>query len=148
MPVQLQAQSHIQCSGHPCTQGQRQQEEEVHQEGPQTKEVAVAVKDIIKVVNLAHHHQEEELGQEEALGQEEQDHLHQEEDMRGGSSTPGGTPPQPSGGGAGNPGTTPPTPPGIPQPPRPSDPWGPLDRSRKALPKLMLPSNYKACSIL
>ena len=41
-----------------------------------------------------------------------------------------------------------PTLPGIPQPPRPSDPWGPLDRSRKALPKLMLPSNYKACSIL
>ena len=67
---------------------------------------------------------------------------------QGGSSMPGGTPPQPSGGGAGNPGPTPPVPPGIPQPPRPSDPWGPLDRSRKALPKLMLPSNYKACSIL
>ena len=66
----------------------------------------------------------------------------------GGSSAPDGTPPQPSGGAAGNPGTTPPAPPGTPQPPRPSDPWGPLDRSRKALPKLMLPSNYKACSIL
>ena len=61
---------------------------------------------------------------------------------------PKATPPQQTGGGAGSPGSTPPTPPGIAQPPRSSDPWSPLDRSRKALPKLMLPSNYKACSIL
>ena len=27
-------------------------------------------------------------------------------------------------------------------------PWVPLDRSRKSLPKLMLPSNYRSCSIL
>ena len=107
---------------------------------------------VIKVVI----HQEEALDKEEALGQEEQDHLHhpphqeeevQEEDL-GASSMPGGTPPQQTGGGADNPGSTPPTPPGIVQPPRSSDPWSPLDRSRKALPKLMLPSNYKACSIL
>ena len=66
----------------------------------------------------------------------------------GSSMTPGGTPPQQSGGAAGNPGETPPSPPGISRPPRSTDPWSPLDRSRKELPKLMLPSNYKACSIL
>ena len=66
----------------------------------------------------------------------------------GSSPMPKGTPPQQTGGGSGAPGSTPPTPPGIVQPPRSSDPWAPLDRSRKALPKLMLPSNYKACSIL
>ena len=38
--------------------------------------------------------------------------------------------------------------PGILQPNRHPDPWASLDRSRKPLPKLMLPSNYKACSIL
>ena len=81
MPVQHQAQSHIQCSGHPCIHGQKQQEEEAHQEGPQIKEVAVVVKVIIKVVNRAHHRQEEEQDQEEAQDQEEPDHLHQEEDM-------------------------------------------------------------------
>ena len=64
----------------------------------------------------------------------------------GGGASQGGTPLQQSGGGAGNPGSTPPTPPGIAQPPRSSDPWSPLDRSRKALPKLSLPSNYKACN--
>ena len=31
---------------------------------------------------------------------------------------------------------------------RDPDPWAPLDRSRKSLPKLMLPSNYRSCSIL
>ena len=42
----------------------------------------VAVKAMrIKAVNVAGHHQEEELDQEEAQDQEEQDHLHQEEDM-------------------------------------------------------------------
>ena len=66
----------------------------------------------------------------------------------GAGQMPKNTPPQPTGGGAGDPGSTPPTPPGIGQRPRSSDPWSPLDRSRKALPKLMLPSNYKACSIL
>ena len=35
----------------------------------------------IKAVNVADHHQEEDLDQEEAQDQEEQDHLHQEEDM-------------------------------------------------------------------
>ena len=81
MPVQLQAQSHIQCSGHPCIHGQKQQEEEAHQEGPQIKEVAVVVKAIIKVANRAHHCQEEEQDQEEAQNQEEPDHLQQEEDQ-------------------------------------------------------------------
>ena len=66
----------------------------------------------------------------------------------GGSAPSGSTPPQQSGG-AGCPGGTPPsTPPGIPHSGRHSDPWAPLDRSRKALPKLSLPSNYKHCSIL
>ena len=60
---------------------------------------------------------------------------------------PGHTPPQQSGG-AGCPSGTPPTPPGLPHQGRHSDPWAPLDRSRKALPKLSLPSNYKSCSIL
>ena len=61
----------------------------------------------------------------------------------GGSSTPpGSTPPQHPGG------TPPPTPPGLLHSGRYSDPWAPLDRSRKALPKLLLPSNYKNCSIL
>ena len=66
----------------------------------------------------------------------------------GGSPPPGQTPPQQSGG-AGCPGGTPPSqPPGLPPSGRHSDPWAPLDRSRKALPKLSLPSNYKSCSIL
>ena len=100
------------------------------------------------------HRQEEELGQEEQLrsgggtgpggaGPPPPGGGH----GGGSSSVPGGTPPQPTGG-AGNPGSTPPTPPGLPQSQRHPDPWGPLDRSRKSLPKLMLPSNYKACSIL
>ena len=67
--------------------------------------------------------------------------------QQGGSTPPGSTPPQQSGG-AGLPGGTPPSPPGIPQPDRHPDPWGPLDRSRKPLPKLMLPSNYRSCGIL
>ena len=65
----------------------------------------------------------------------------------GGSTPPGNTPPQQTGG-AGPPGGAPQSPPGIPQPNRQPDPWASLDRSRKPLPKLMLPSNYKACSIL
>ena len=138
MQVQLQVQPCIHCSGHLCTPGRKQQEEETHQEGARIKKVAAPVNGVIKV----------DIRQEEALGQEEQDHLHQEEGPGGGSLTPGGTPPQQSGGGAGNPGSAPPTPPGIAQPPRSSDPWSPLDRSRKALPKLMLPSNYKACNLL
>ena len=95
-------------------------------------EVAALVKGMIKVVNR----QEEAMGQEEALDQEEPDH--QEEAIRRSKQEEG----------AGHPGSTPPTPPGIQRPPRPSDPWGPLERSRKDLPKLMLPSNYKACNIL
>ena len=67
MPVQLQVQSLIQCSGHPCTQGQRQQEEEVLQEE------AAAVKVMVKVDIQAHRRQEEEQDQEE------EDHLPQEE---------------------------------------------------------------------
>ena len=39
-------------------------------------------------------------------------------------------------------------PPSLPPSGRHSDPWAPLDRSRKALPKLSLPSNNKSCSIL
>ena len=65
----------------------------------------------------------------------------------GGSTPPGQTPPQQSGG-AGYPGSMPPTPPSLPHQGRHSDPWAPLDRSREALPKLALPSNYKNCSIL
>ena len=64
-----------------------------------------------------------------------------------GSTPPGQTPPQQSGGG-GCPGGAPSTPPGLPHSGRYSDPWAPLDRSRKALPKLSLPSNYKSCSTL
>ena len=66
---------------------------------------------------------------------------------QGGSTPPGSTPPQQTGG-AGFPGGTPQSPPGIIQPNRHTDPWAPLDRSRKSLPKLMLPSNYRSCSIL
>ena len=81
MPVQLHVQRRIQCSGHPCIQGQRQQEEVVHQMGRRIKEAEAAVKVMrIKAVNAADHHQEEELDQEDAWDQE-QDHLHQEEDM-------------------------------------------------------------------
>ena len=65
----------------------------------------------------------------------------------GGSAPPGNTPPQQTGG-AGPPGGAPQSPPGISQPNRHPDPWAPLDRSRKPLPKLLLPSNYKVCSIL
>ena len=61
---------------------------------------------------------------------------------------PGSTPAQPTGG-AGNPGSTPPTTPPIAPPAgRTIDPWASLDRSRKPLPKLSLPSSYKNCSIL
>ena len=67
--------------------------------------------------------------------------------QQGGTSPPGNTPPQQTGG-AGFPGGTPQTPPGRTQPNRHPDPWAPLDRSRKSLPNLMLPSNYKSCSIL
>ena len=60
--------------------------------------------------------------------------------QQGGSNPPGSTPPQQTGG-AGFPGGTPQPPPGVTQP-------APLDRSRKSPPKLMLPSNYKSCSML
>ena len=65
----------------------------------------------------------------------------------GGKNPQGNAPPQQTGG-AGFPGGHPQTPPGITQPNRHPDPWAPLDRSRKSLPKLMLPSNNKSCSIL
>ena len=65
----------------------------------------------------------------------------------GGTTPPGNTPPQQTGG-AGPPGGAPQSPPVISQPNRHPDPWAPLDRSRKPLPKLMLPSNYKVWSIL
>ena len=77
MLAQLQVQRHIHCSGHLCTPGRKQQEEETHQEVLQIKEVAAPVNGVIKVDIR----QEEALDQEEALGQEEQDHLHQEEDQ-------------------------------------------------------------------
>ena len=151
MPLQLQVQTHIQSNGLPCTLNQRQQEEEVLRETPPIQEEAAVLNGAVQVAI----HQEEAVNQEEALGQEEQirhRHLHhreevqaevqdqvqcrrehlpsrQEEDQELQALLP-------------------PTPPGIVQPPRSSDPWAPLDRSRKALPKLMLPSNYKACSIL
>ena len=66
----------------------------------------------------------------------------------GGSAPSGSTPPQQTGGAGCRSGTPPSTPPGIPHSGRHSDPWAPLDRSRKPLPKLLLPSNYKHCSIL
>ena len=65
----------------------------------------------------------------------------------GGSTPPGNTPPQQTKG-ARPPGGTPQAPPGISQPIRQPDPWAPLDRSRKSLPKLLLPSSYKVCNIL
>ena len=81
MPVQLQAQLHIQCSGHTCIPGQRPREEEVHRRDHH-REVEAAVKIMqIKAVNGEVHHQEEEQDQEEAWDQEEQDHLHQEEEV-------------------------------------------------------------------
>ena len=65
-----------------------------------------------------------------------------------GSNAGSHTPPQQTGG-AGCPGGAPSSqPPGLPPSGRHSDPWAPLDRSRKALPKPSLPSNYKSCSIL
>ena len=61
---------------------------------------------------------------------------------------PGSTPPQ-STAGAGQPGGNPNpacTPPTTPPGHRAVDPWASLDWSRKPLPKLSLPSNYKSCS--
>ena len=82
MPVQLQVQQPIHCSGHLCTPGRKQQEEEAHQEVLQIQGVAALVNGVIKGVI----HQEEALDQEEVLGQEEQDHLHhplhQEEEVQ------------------------------------------------------------------
>ena len=82
MPVQLQVQQHIQCSGHLCTLGRRQQEEEAHQEVLPIQGVAAPINGVIKAVI----HQEEALDQEEALGQEEhyRHHhpLHQEEEVQ------------------------------------------------------------------
>ena len=68
----------------------------------------------------------------------------------GGAPAGGAPPPAPpqQSKGAGCPGGTPSTLPGMPHSGRYSDPWALLDRSRKALPKLSLPSNYKSCSIL
>ena len=68
----------------------------------------------------------------------------------GPGGNPGGVPPQQSGG-AGQPGGHPGAPTGhqsLPQAQRPSDPWTPLDRSRKSLPQFKLLSNYKERSIL
>ena len=76
MLAQLQVQQPIRCSGHLCTPGRKQQEEEAHQEDLQIQGVAAPVNGVIK----------EALDQEEALGQEEQDHLHhplhQEEEVQ------------------------------------------------------------------
>ena len=102
----------------------------IHQEEVPDQEEAVGQEE--DRCHLHHHrpHQEEgvqEEAQDQVPCQKQLHHSSQEEEQ----VDPGSTPP-----------------PGITQPPRSSDPWGPLDRSRKALPKLMLPSNYKACSIL
>ena len=82
MPAQHRAQQLIHCSGHLCTLGRRQQEEEAHQEVLPTRGVEALVIGVIQVVI----HQEEVLDQEEALGQEEQHrphhHLHQEEEVQ------------------------------------------------------------------
>ena len=82
--------------------------------------------------------QEEHSPQEEAIQEAIQAaaaHQQAPRQQTGGAGCTGGTPPS--------------TPPGIPHSGRHSDPWAPpLDRSRKALPKLSLPSNYKNCSIL
>ena len=75
----------------------------------------------IMVILNNHHHLQQELHQS----------LHAE-----GASQPGGHPGAPSGPQAAH------------QAHRPTDPWTPLDRSRKSLPQLKLPSNYKSCSIL
>ena len=78
MPVQFQVQLHIQCNGHPCIQGRRQQEEEAHQEAPLILEMVSAAKAAIKVAIQVHHRHQEEQVQEEQ-DQEEEDPLHQEE---------------------------------------------------------------------
>ena len=54
----------------------------------------------------------------------------------GGAGQPGGNPGAPS------------VPPVLPPSQDAADPWAPLDRSRKSLPKLSIPSDYKNCSIL
>ena len=142
MAVPLSMQSHVRESGRPYTPNPRRQEEPAHQmvqgQVQETNPIQPAV-----------HTQEEE----------HQDLMAQEEHSPpgggcpggnpGGNSTPpGSTPPQQSGG-AGNPGGNPPTaPPVTPPSSRSIDPWASLDRSRKPLPKLSLPPNYKSCSIL
>ena len=103
---------------------------------------AVKVQMVVKV-KVVMHPQEEEP--QEVQVQEEEHPSTRWAARR--SNPPGNTPPHQTGG-AGFPGGTPQSPPGKTQPNRHPDPWAPLDRSRKSLPKLMLPSNYKSCSIL
>ena len=151
MPVQLQVQHHIQSNGRLCTPDQRQQEEEVHPETPPIQGMAAILNGVIQAAI----HQEEALDQEEALGQEERArhrHLpHQEEvqaEVQDQVQCREGLHPS--------------------RQEEEQELQGllhlhlqalhnhhdllihgvHLDRSRKALPKLMLPSNYKACSIL
>ena len=99
------------------------------------QEAAAVKEQVVIKVKVVIHLQEEEP--RDLLVQEEGHPLHR--GQQGGSTPPGSTPPQQTGG-AGFPGGTPQSPPGISQPNRHPDPWAPLDRSRKSLPKLMLPS--------
>ena len=103
------------------------------------QEAAAVKEQVVIKVKVVIHPQEEEP--QDLLVQEEGHPLHQ------GGQQGGSTPPQQTGG-AGFPGGTPQSPPGISQPNRHPDPWAPLDRSRKSPPKLMLPANYRSCSIL
>ena len=124
----------------PLHTDQRQQEEAVHPTvHPAIQEAAAIKEQVVIKVKVVIHPQEEEP--QDLLVQEEGHPLHQ------GGQQGGSTPPQQTGG-AGFPGGTPQSPPGISQPNCHPDPWAPLDRSRKSLPKLMLPSNYRSCSIL
>ena len=139
-------QLHIQGSGHLFTPDPRVQEEVDHLKVQEEEEEEQGREQMTQLIHPAMHTQEEEqvsIAQEEESHQETgplatmqevavdlQDHHHHHR-------------------GAGNPGSTPPTtPPTTPPSGRTIDPWASLDRSRKPLPKLSLPSNYKNCSIL
>ena len=103
---------------------------------PEGPAVAQEPEQVVTPIQAAIHTQTEQ--HQGPMGQEEEPHQEDPGGNAGGSTPPIQT--QQSGG-AGCPGGTPPTPPSLPHPGRHSDPWAPLDRSRKALPKLSLPSN-------
>ena len=135
-------------NGHHCIRDPRRQEEVVHQtiqEEAQGQEwVAIPIQEIIHAQEEGHQGpmgQEEHSPQEEAIQETIQAaaaHLQaphpqssqEEQAIQVALRQPHLQPP------------------GLPHSGRHSDPWAPLGRSRKALPKLSLPSNYKNCSVL